>query len=44
VSVYVSIHILKQRRGLRVANGKPAAQFEHTVVITQGKPVLVTAV
>ena len=29
---------------LRVPNGKPAAQFEHTVVITEGKPVLVTAV
>jgi methionyl aminopeptidase len=29
---------------LKTPNGKPAAQYEHTIVITKGKPVLVTAV
>lgn len=28
---------------LRTADGKPAANFEHTIVITQGKPLIVTA-
>jgi methionyl aminopeptidase len=28
---------------LKTASGEPAAQFEHTVVITKGRPVLVTA-
>jgi methionyl aminopeptidase len=29
---------------LKTANGAPACQYEHTVVITKGKPLLVTAV
>ena len=39
-------HIRKAADGwtLRTVDGAPAAQFEHTVVITRGRPVLVTAV
>jgi len=29
---------------LKTANGAPACQYEHTIVITRGKPMLVTAV
>lgn len=38
--------VITQKDGwtLKVPNGKPAAQFEHTVVITTGKPILITAV
>jgi methionyl aminopeptidase len=38
--------IYKARDGwtLKTSDGRRAAQFEHTVVITKGKPILVTAV
>jgi methionyl aminopeptidase len=29
---------------IKTTDGKPFAQFEHTVIITNGKPILVTAV
>lgn len=39
-------HIYTEKDGwtLKTTDGSPAAQYEHTVIITKGEPVLVTAV
>lgn len=45
VSVKASrIYTEKDGWTLRTIDGSPAAQYEHTVIITRGKPILVTAV
>lgn len=38
------IYTAKDGWTLKTANGAPACQYEHTVVITNGKPILITAV
>ena len=41
-----AIHVKTEPDGwtLKTTDGSLAAQFEHTVIITKGEPILVTAV